>query len=79
MLGDARTAAIENARTRAEQYAEAAGTEVGEIVRIVEGSPPQVFPVDAGFAADEAARASVAIEPGTQDLAADVTVVFAMD
>ena len=78
VLGDARSAAIENARTRAEQYATAAGAEVGEILRIVEGSTPQVFR-DAGFAAEDAAAASVAIEPGTQDLAADVTVVFEMD
>ena len=79
MLGEARTAAIENARVRAEQYAAAAGTEVGEILRIIETSAQVPIPFDGEFAADEAARASVAIEPGTQDLAADVTVVFAME
>ena len=78
VLAEARTAAIENARVRAEQYAAAAGTEVGEILRIIEGSAPQTPVRSTEFAADEAARAQVAIEPGTQDLAADVTVVFAM-
>ena len=77
VLEAARTQAIDNARTRAEQYAAAAGTDLGEIMRIVEGSAPQMpFPVE--FAADEASRSQVAIEPGTQDLGADVTVVFAM-
>ena len=78
VLGEARTAAIENARVRADQYAAAAGNEVGEILRIVETSAQLPIPFDGGFAADEAARAQVAIEPGTQDLAADVTVVFSM-
>ena len=48
MLAEARAAAIANATVRAEQYAEAAGVEVGEIVRIVEGSvsDPIVFARD---------------------------------
>jgi uncharacterized protein YggE len=79
VLAEARTAAIANARARAEQFAEAAGVEVGEIVKIIEGSvsDPIVFREMAGAAAEDAA--SVAVAPGSQDLAADVTVVFAMD
>ena len=65
VLGDARSAAVDNARTRAAQYAEAAGADVGEILRIVEGSVPEVPVFAAGVAADEAARSQVAIEPGT--------------
>ena len=78
VLAEARAAAIANATTRAEQYAAAAGVEVGAIVRIVEGtvSDPIVFARAAGAA--EMAADSVAVAPGTQDLAADVTVVFAM-
>ena len=78
VLGEARVAAIENATVRAEQFAEAAGTEVGEILRIIESSvPTPVFARE--MAADMAQAApSVAIEPGSQDLAVDVTVVFAM-
>lgn len=78
VLGEARTAAIENAKARAEQFAAAAGAEVGEILRIIEASVPT--PIFAREAAADMAQAapSVAIEPGSQDLAVDVTVVFAM-
>ncbi len=78
VLGDARTAAIENARTRAEQYATAAGTEVGPILRIIESTvPTPVFAREAAVPAADAA-ASIAIEPGSQELTVDVSVVFAM-
>ena len=78
VLGDARSAAVDNARTRAEQYAAAAGAEVGELLRIVESSVPEpIFAAD--MAMEQAAPTSrVAIEPGSQDLSVDVTVVFAM-
>jgi uncharacterized protein YggE len=78
VLGEARAAAIANATARAEQFAEAAGTEVGEILRIIESTVPT--PVFAREVAADMAQAapSVAIEPGSQDLAVDVTVVFAM-
>ncbi|MET0145428.1 MAG: SIMPL domain-containing protein [Ilumatobacteraceae bacterium] len=78
VLAEARTNAVANARTRAEQYADAAGVELGPIVRIVEGTvPSDVFRAAVPEAADMAA-ASVAVAPGSQDLAADVTVVFEM-
>ena len=78
VLGDARTAAIENAKTRAEQYATAAGTEVGAILRIIESTvPTPVFAREAAVPAGDAA-AAIAIEPGSQELAVDVSVVFAM-
>jgi uncharacterized protein len=76
VLEQARVAAIENARTRAQQYAAAAGVEVGEIVKIVEtptGGPPVPY-----AAAEELAADRLAIEPGSQELAVDVSVVFAM-
>jgi len=79
VLGEARAAAIANARVRAEQYAAAAELEVGDVVRIVEGnvSDPIVF---ARAAAPEMAQdaGGMAVAPGSQELAADVTVVFAM-
>lgn len=78
VLAEARAAAIANAKVRAEQYAAAAGADVGDIVRIVEGnvSDPIVFARSA--APEMAADSSMAVAPGSQDLAADVTVVFAM-
>ena len=80
VMADARTAAIENAKVRAGQYADAAGAELGEILRIVESSvATPVFAREMSVAQDSAAGAPMAIEPGSQDLAADVSVVFAMD
>ena len=80
VLAEARAAAIENATVRAGQYADAAGAELGEILRIVESSvATPVFAREMSVAQDSAAAAPMAIEPGSQDLAADVSVVFAMD
>lgn len=78
VLADARTAAITNARARAAQYAEAAGVEVGEIVKVIEGttSAPVVF---RELAMAQDAAGGVAVAPGSQELSADVTVVFAME
>jgi uncharacterized protein YggE len=77
VLQQARAAAVDNARVRAEQYADAAGVELGDIVRIVESSASEAIPV-ARMEAAGAADASVAIAPGSQDLAADVSVVFSI-
>ena len=77
VLAQARSAAIENARVRAGQYAEAAGGEVGGIVRIVESSvPTPVFARDFAVAEAAGADASIPVQPGTQELAVDVSVVF---
>ena len=78
VMEQARVAAIENARTRAAQYAAAAGVEVGEIVKVVEASMSGPIPYLAEARAEFAADGSMPIQPGTQELAADVTVVFAM-
>lgn len=77
VLGDARADAVANAKVRAGQYAEAADVEVGAVVRIIEGSvsDPTVF---RGMAESADAAGSMAIAPGSQELAADVTVVFEM-
>ena len=79
VLQQARAAAIDNARVRADQFAEAAGVEVGDVVRIVESSASSLEPRFAAGDMAAAAESTVAIAPGSQDLAADVTVVFAMD
>jgi uncharacterized protein YggE len=80
VMAEARTAAIGNARVRAEQYAEAAGAELGEVVRIIEGSVPSPVMYESMTAgtAPAAADSRVAVAPGSQDLAADVSVVFEM-
>ena len=62
VLAQARTAAIDNARVRAGQYAEAADAEVGEIVRIVESSVPT--PVFARDFARGRSRRRRRLDPG---------------
>ena len=76
VLGDARVAAIENARVRAGQFVEAAGAELGEIVKIIESSVPTPVFAEEFRAAADAAAPSIAIEPGSQELAVDVSVIF---
>ena len=75
VMAAARAAAIANAQKRAGEYADAAGVEVGGVLKISEMS---VAPVGRMF--DELAAADVAgsmpIQVGTTDLAATVTVVF---
>ena len=78
VLEEARIAAVQNAGVRAGQYADAAGVELGDVVRVIEPAPSGAIPFDERFAAAPTADASVAIQPGSQELAADVTVVYAI-
>ena len=66
---------MELARTKAEQYAAAAGLTLGDVVSIVEGSatPPIVYGRVEAAAAD---AAGPSISPGQLDLTVDVTVTF---
>lgn len=70
-------AAYDDARSRAEAIAAKAGVSLGAPVAIVEGGGfaggPEMF---RGVAADGAAE--IAIEPGTQELGASLTVTFAI-
>lgn len=78
LLADARAAAVADARTRAEQYAEAAGVELGALVGVSE--LPAAGPFDEAFAAETAAEgaAAVPLAPGTQDVAVTVTATWAI-
>jgi uncharacterized protein len=79
VMADARTAALANAKVRAEQYAAAAGVELGGVLRIVEtsvASPVMYRELAAPAPAADASK--VAVEPGSQDLAADISVVYEM-
>jgi uncharacterized protein YggE len=80
-LGPARSDALEQAHAKAEQYADDAGRELGEIVRISE-TADQPYAVDMrdSYAADAAGSAApVPIQPGQEDLTADVVVVYELD
>ena len=75
-LEPARIDAVELARTKAEQYAAAAGLTLGDVVSIAEGSasPPIVY--DARFEVAAADAAGPSISPGQLDLTVDVTVTY---
>ncbi|MFZ9627730.1 MAG: SIMPL domain-containing protein [Ilumatobacteraceae bacterium] len=76
-LDSARTDAIENARARADQYAAAAGVEVGDVLLISEtsvSSPPIYGRVDT----EGGGSAPTPIESGSQELSVSVSVVFAL-
>ena len=68
----ARKQAMENARRRAELYAQAAGAQLGAVLQIAEGGA-EFAPVRSDRAV---LRASVPIEPGTRRLEVSVQVTY---
>jgi hypothetical protein len=74
-ISGARAAAIDNARKRAGEYADAAGVSVGDVVMISEIVVAPPVPEYREFAAADAAGA-MPVQSGTTDLTATVTVVF---
>src|SRR3954464_439306 len=75
---DARVQAVEDARTKAEELAAAAGMSLGPVVAISEGTSPLVSPVydmarGGGMGAGQAA---VPVQPGSTTVAVDVTMTF---
>jgi len=77
---DARAAAVAAARTSAEAMATAGHVTLGAVVSITDATPVQP-PIFYGYGAAQRPAADVAtpVQPGTQDLTANVTVVFAID
>jgi hypothetical protein len=77
LLAQARARAVADATAKAAQYAKALGQPLGPVISITDQAPAQPFPV---YAADSsaAAKASVPISPGTQQLSVSVSVVFAV-
>ncbi|MBO0680757.1 SIMPL domain-containing protein [Mycolicibacterium sp. S2-37] len=78
LIRDARARAFEDAKSRAEQYAELSGLDLGKVVSISESSgsmpPPQPMPMRGA----EAAMA-VPLEPGRQTVGFNVTVIWELD
>lgn len=72
---DARKEAVANARRRAELYAQAAGVELGEVLKIDEGgeSGPPPMPMARAMKME-----AVPIERGTETLSASVTITWAL-
>jgi uncharacterized protein YggE len=74
LMASARADAVRKARAQAGQLARAAGVRLAAVRRITEARPGRasVFPT----ALDVNAARSTPIEPGAQELAVDVTVVY---
>ena len=77
VLEQARVDAVELARTKAEQYAAAAGVTLGDVVSIIEGSatPPVIFQ-SAPMEMVAADAAGPSISPGQLDLTVDISVTY---
>jgi uncharacterized protein YggE len=80
LVAGARKGAVDDARAKAEQYAQAAGRSLGEvqsISEVVTSPTPQYY--DGRFAAAAATAAlPVPIQAGSQELSVQVTVVYAL-
>ena len=77
LLAAARARAVTDATAKAAQYAKALGEPLGPVVSVTDQAFTQPFPVYSGDSA-AAAKASVPISPGTQQLSVSITVVFAV-
>ena len=77
-LDEARTAALANARARAELYARALGMRVARVLLVSESGamPPRPMPMLRMQAADSA---GTSIEPGEQTLSVTLTVSFELE
>ncbi|HEX6489605.1 MAG TPA: SIMPL domain-containing protein [Candidatus Dormibacteraeota bacterium] len=80
LMGSARAAAVHDAKTRAQQYAEAAGMKLGGIVSISESetAPRPIYYGGAPLAASAGSAQFQPVQPGQQQLTVSVTVVFAL-
>jgi uncharacterized protein len=72
----ARTAAVAEARARAEVLAEAADVAISGVSDIVEGGPPPSWPQPKAARMALAADAGTPVEAGTTEIAVTVTVTF---
>jgi uncharacterized protein YggE len=79
LVAAARTAAVKQARTQAGQLAAAANVQLGAVVKITEQRAEVPVAFNSQTAGDVAASSAVPVEPGTQELSVDVTVVFGIE
>ena len=80
LQAEARTAAVEDAKAKAQALASAGGIEIGDPISISEGTVtiPPIYANAGGFAADRAAAPETPIQPGELDVTVNVTVVWAI-
>ncbi len=75
LMAQARQAAMADAQTQASQLASGAGTSLGPIVSVSDQSTPTQTPIPFMGAAAAPSQA-VPVQPGSQQLSVDVTVVY---
>jgi uncharacterized protein len=76
-LGPARTAALDQAHEKAQEYADHAGGELGEVVTISEVTDRQAYGDQLDYRASAAAdMAAFPIQAGQEDLTASIVVVY---
>jgi uncharacterized protein YggE len=76
---EARVEAVEDARTKAEELAAAAGMTLGSVVSIAEGTLSPMPPVYAATGDEMAmAEAAVPVEPGSSIVSVDVSMTFVL-
>lgn len=81
LVTSARDKAFADARTKAEQYAKAAGRTLGEVVSITENvanPTPDMRFQGKPFAMPAGGESAVRIQPGSQDVSVTVNVVFSI-
>lgn len=78
VLAQARAAAVEDATTKARQYADAAGIELGDIVSIREQASSRPNPVELDAAESARDSAAMPIAPGEQERGVTVEIVWSL-
>ena len=80
---EARKLAIEKAKVKARELAEAAGIKLGKVVSVQDGEgsytvPPIAYATDKGYGIGGGGAEAIApsVEPGSQDISQTVTLVF---
>jgi uncharacterized protein len=74
---EARKLAVEDARTKADELAAAAGLTLGPLISIAEGTvSPMPPPMYAAREGDMAMAKAVPVEPGSSTVAVDVSMIF---
>jgi uncharacterized protein len=77
LQGDARAAAVADAKAHAQQYAAAAGRSLGQVQSISEQTSYSPTPYAYDRAMPTAGSAAVPIQAGSQDVTVSITVVYA--
>jgi len=80
LVAQARADAVKRAKTQAQQLADAAGVKLGELQSLVEESSPvgPVLEAQERAPAPSSGDASVPIQPGSQQLSVNVTLVYSI-